>query len=392
MPIADAEDVRDHAVPRAALHEPHQRLRRAPVRTVFVRVVQRDVLRQRLVLGDDVRDRLRGNEFDEPGVAARGEDLIGRQLQIQVLAFQQAVHQRYHLHAELVLPQVVAFFENHVRARLLRRLKRELQRAQRGLEHCALLRDDAVDVDRRVDRQRQRLRERAEVAARALIREHRAQTLDFFRLPSHPRELSRDRRQLRHHLRLPSQRVPQLLALRAHGTARVLEQLVRPRRPRREALVLPLDDEIPVQKIREHRVRDRALDEKSRELAVVRALVSKRLHELQEVAQELVVRGVREDAHRVPSDFVLQRRFRLVRVAPVDALEKFRERAALGAQRVPELPQQLLVLRREVPRRRQRNRRRERPLLVPVRLQVVIDDASADGPREFLVLALRRVL
>ena len=64
------------------------------------------------------------------------------------------------------------------------------------------------------------------------------------------------------------------------------------RGPRSKAWVLPLDDEIPVEKVCKHWVCNCAVDQESCELAVILALVPERLHKLQEVSHKLVVSRV----------------------------------------------------------------------------------------------------
>mmetsp|Transcript_1046 Transcript_1046/g.4276 ORF Transcript_1046/g.4276 Transcript_1046/m.4276 type:complete len:206 (+) Transcript_1046:1095-1712(+) len=90
--IANSQDVGDHTVPRTALDERHERLVRATVRPVGIRVVQGNIPRQRLVLSQDIGNGLRRDKLDQTGVAAGGQHPIWGELEVQVLTPQQAIH------------------------------------------------------------------------------------------------------------------------------------------------------------------------------------------------------------------------------------------------------------------------------------------------------------
>lgn len=64
------------------------------------------------VVFEDVLQRDRGHELDEPVVAAEDDHVVDGQAQVDAHRLQNEVHQRNHLHDDLVSAQVVRLFVN----------------------------------------------------------------------------------------------------------------------------------------------------------------------------------------------------------------------------------------------------------------------------------------
>mmetsp|Transcript_15936 Transcript_15936/g.64259 ORF Transcript_15936/g.64259 Transcript_15936/m.64259 type:complete len:534 (-) Transcript_15936:632-2233(-) len=126
VPVADAEEVRDDAIPRARPRKVVARAARDAVGRRGVGVVLAEKVDDRAaVVGEDRRDRVRGlDELDETRRGARRERAEARQLEIEVDALEQEVHEQDELEHELVLAQVVAVLDDDAVRRRARHHRR----------------------------------------------------------------------------------------------------------------------------------------------------------------------------------------------------------------------------------------------------------------------------
>ena len=80
--------------------------------------------------GQNIGHRVRVDELEEAVLRAGCQNLVGRQLQIEILSSEQLVHKGNHLQDQLILSQIIAMFEDrHI-----------LMRSNRGHERQSIKR------------------------------------------------------------------------------------------------------------------------------------------------------------------------------------------------------------------------------------------------------------
>mmetsp|Transcript_952 Transcript_952/g.2200 ORF Transcript_952/g.2200 Transcript_952/m.2200 type:complete len:345 (+) Transcript_952:454-1488(+) len=292
-------------------------------------------------------------------------------------------------------------------------LERQAERAHGGLEHGALSGDHARQERQRVEGVGHR--GMRQLPARPRLGHHLLQPLRLLGSAApHRLQFSYDVRQLGDHFDLVADAVPHCIPLRL-GYQRLHKRLVHFGRPRPKVLVLPLGEEIPVEMHAKDGVADRPLDKELRQLGLIRRLVSQRLHQLQQVVAKLVVLCPLEHLHRVAPDLLvdeirrqqlqsigdvngrpllhqLGRLLGFLGVAPVHALEEPGQRAALRGKAESEAPQQPLLLDCQRPVGRLLEDGGNLAALLCVGLQVAIDHAARQAPRQLLSLQLSRIV
>lgn len=111
MPIADAEQIGDHAIAGTAADVCVHDVGRYAVRATLARMILAEEVVDTALCGEHLGHRHRVNVLHDTVLRAGGQTTVRRQFEVQVLAPQQFVHQRYHLQNELILPQIVAVLE-----------------------------------------------------------------------------------------------------------------------------------------------------------------------------------------------------------------------------------------------------------------------------------------
>mmetsp|Transcript_19367 Transcript_19367/g.74374 ORF Transcript_19367/g.74374 Transcript_19367/m.74374 type:complete len:569 (+) Transcript_19367:268-1974(+) len=416
--VADTQDVGDHAVASAALDESVEDLGVDVVVAVPGRVVAEVLLDVAVVLLQHRRDGGGGRDALHHAVLEAGrQHAVGRQLEVEVLALQQLVHQRDQLHHQLVLPHVVSTLEQyHVLLGLLLLVDAEAEAKGRqcALEHRRLLGNDTSDHHRGGDGQRQGL-EVGQPLVLAARGEPVAHGVNLARPAVRQLlQLLLQLRQLLHQLLPTLDLLQQLLALLfdgdgEHELAEALGVCLAP-----AAGLVELDLDVPVEELGQLDVFAAAADEEVRERRLRCVVVVQSLHELEEVRKDLFVVSLRQPLHCIlphlqvgeslrqqlqslrgidglPQQHQLHPVGDVAGVAPVYAAEELDERLLVLGDEVAELPQQLLLRRCQALHRRIAQDLVDALSFDAVGLEVHVGEAAV-APGELEVLGLDGVL
>lgn len=137
VPVSHAQQVRDYAVASAASHECVKHTWCYPIRArtccigmMFTKIVEQATL----IFARDCSKRLARHKLHHAIDCTGGQHSVRRDLQVEILLAQQAVHEREKLNDELILPEIIAVLEDDSEAVLVGASELQLEGKQVGFE------------------------------------------------------------------------------------------------------------------------------------------------------------------------------------------------------------------------------------------------------------------